>query len=76
MKNNNKIMKTFFAIALLLGTGFSFADELPPDFDIEDGVQDAPGTPIDAYLWLLIVISLGYVFFKFKKDTKKVRSTM
>lgn len=67
MKNNNKIMKTFFAIALLLVTSFSFADELPPDFDSADGVQDVQVTPIDTYIWLLIVVSLGYVFYKYRK---------
>jgi hypothetical protein len=33
-------------------------------------------TPIDHNLYLVLIIGVVYVFFKFKKFTKKVKSTL
>ena len=68
MKNNSKILKKLCAILILLATTISFAQ--PPEFDSPgttgaNNVQDA--TPIDSYVWVLILVGLGYVFYKYRK---------
>jgi hypothetical protein len=63
MINNNKIMKRFSALLLLLATSASFAQ----DTGFEDEVVD---NPIDTNIWVLILVGLGYVFYKYRKSMK------
>lgn len=65
MKNNNKIIKHFSAILMLLATSVSFAQ---PGFDSTGGTDVVDNTaPIDNYLWVLILVGLVYVFYKYRK---------
>jgi hypothetical protein len=52
---------------LLLLTVFSiagtYAQETPPP----PPGPPPPGTPVDGYLWLLLVLGIGFAFFTFRK---------
>ncbi len=60
MINNNKIIKRFSALLMLLATSASFAQGF--DDDVVDNQS-----PIDSNIWLLILVGLGYVFYKYRK---------
>jgi hypothetical protein len=60
---SSKIIKNFSAILMLLATSISFADT-PPGFG--NDVLDNPA-PIDNYVWVLLLVGLGYVFYKYRK---------
>ena len=62
MINNQKNIKTFYAILMLLATSVSFAQDEGFDEEVIDNA-----TPIDSYAWVLILVGLGYVFYKYKK---------
>jgi hypothetical protein len=64
MINNNKIMKRFSALLMLLATTATFAQE---DTGFEENVVD---NPIDTNIWVLILVGLGYVFYKYRKSMK------
>jgi hypothetical protein len=64
MINNNKIMKRFSALLMLLATSVSFAQN---DTDFTEDVVD---NPIDTNIWVLILVGLGYVFYKYRKSMK------
>ena len=64
MINNQKTRNTFSAILMLLVTSVSFAQ----DFEEEDVVDNT--APIDSYVWVLILVGLGYVFYKYRKSMK------
>jgi hypothetical protein len=57
---SSKIIKTFSAILMLLATSVSFAQDF--EEDVVDNVA-----PIDTHIWVLIVVGLGYVFYKYRK---------
>ncbi len=65
INNNNKIMKRFSALLLLLATTASFAQ----DEGFEEEVIDN-ASPIDTNIWLLLFVGLGYVFYKYRKSMK------
>jgi hypothetical protein len=65
INNNNKIMKRFSALLMLLATSASFAQE----FD-DDVLDNTTGGPIDTNIWVLILVGLGYVFYKYRKSMK------
>ena len=60
MINNQKNIKTFYAILMLLATSVSFAQDF--DDDVVDNVA-----PIDTHIWVLIVVGLGYLLYKYRK---------
>ncbi|CAN1489764.1 hypothetical protein MCEGE10_00176 [Flavobacteriaceae bacterium] len=66
MINNNKIMKRFSALLMLLATTASFA-QVGDDTSFTEDVVD---NPIDANIWMLILVGLGYVFYKYRKSMK------
>ena len=57
---SSKIIKTFSAILMLLATSVSFAQDF--EEDVVDNVA-----PIDTHILVLIVVGLGYVFYKYRK---------
>jgi hypothetical protein len=62
---NFKIIKYFSAILILLVTSVSFAQ---PGFDSTGGTDVVDNqAPIDNYLWVLILVGLVYVFYKYRK---------
>ena len=60
---SSKIIKTFSAILMLLATSVSFAQDF--EEDVVDNVA-----PIDTHIWVLIVVGLGYVLYKYSKSMK------
>ena len=66
MINNNKIMKRFSALLMLLATTASFA-QVGDDTSFTEDVVD---NPIDTNIWMLILVGLGYVFYKYRKSMK------
>ena len=65
---------TFIAVVLVQFVALTQPPPPPPDnppppgdFDGGDNPLDLP---IDTYLWVLIVIGLGYAFYKFKNHIK------
>lgn len=60
---SSKITKTFSALLILLATSASFAQGF--DDDVVDNVA-----PIDTHIWVLIVVGLGYVLYKYRKSMK------
>ena len=65
MIENQKNIKTFYALLMLLATSVSFAQ----DEDFEEEVIDN-ASPIDTNIWLLLLVGLGYVFYKYSKLRK------
>ena len=57
---NIKIIKPFIALLML----FIANDTFSQGFD--DEVIDN-GAPIDTNIWVLILVGLGYVFYKYRK---------
>jgi hypothetical protein len=37
----------------------------------DDDVQDVPASPIDDYLWILLVLGTAYVFWKLRAAQQK-----
>jgi hypothetical protein len=68
MINNNKITKRFSALLMLLATAATFAQD-GDDTGFGDNVVDNP-LPIDTNLWMLLLVGLGYVFYKYRKSMK------
>jgi hypothetical protein len=68
MINKNKITKRFSALLMLLATSVSFA-QVVDDTGFDENVQDNP-LPIDTNLWMLLLVGLGYVFYKYRKSMK------
>jgi hypothetical protein len=66
MINNNKIIKRFSALLMLLATTATFA-QVDDDTGFVDNVGD---NPIDTNIWVLILVGLGYVFYKYRKSMK------
>jgi hypothetical protein len=66
MINNNKIIKRFSALLMLLATAATFAQD-GDDTGFGDNVGD---NPIDTNIWVLILVGLGYVFYKYRKSMK------
>jgi hypothetical protein len=64
MINNNKITKRFSALLMLLATTATFAQD---GTEFVDNVGD---NPIDTNIWVLILVGLGYVFYKYRKSMK------
>ena len=65
MIKNQKNIKTFYALLMLLATSVSFAQ----DEGFEEEVIDN-ASPIDTNIWLLLLVGLGYVFYKYRKSMK------
>ncbi len=66
MIENQKNIKTFYALLMLLATTASFAQG---DTGFTEDVVDN-GAPIDTNIWVLILVGLGYVFYKYRKSMK------
>ena len=62
MINNNKIMKCFSALLMLLATSFSFAQ----GFD-EEVIDNTPAGPIDNYVILVLFLALLFAFYKIRR---------
>ena len=65
MIKNQKNTKTFSAILMLLATSVSFAQNEGFDPEVIDNAS-----PIDTNIWLLLLVGLGYVFYKYSKLRK------
>jgi len=57
---SSKIIKNFSAILMLLANSVSFAQDF--EEDVVDNVA-----PIDTHIWVLILVGLGYVLYKYRK---------
>jgi hypothetical protein len=70
----NKIKKSIFTyIALVVAPLVALAqDPDPGDFGGDPNPVDAP---IDSYVWVLIVVGLSYVFYKYRSLVSKVNKT-
>lgn len=62
--------KLIFAIVIMLLFQLNVlaapADPLPTDFGGGDNPVDAPVTPIDDYVWVLMAIGIDFTFYKYK----------
>jgi hypothetical protein len=65
MIKNQKNIKTFYALLMLLATSVSFAQDEGFDEEVIDNAS-----PIDTNIWLLLLVGLGYVFYKYRKSMK------
>ena len=65
MIKNQKNIKTFYALLMLLATSVSFAQDEGFDEEVIDNAS-----PIDTNIWLLLLVGLGYVFYKYRKSIK------
>ena len=65
MIENQKNIKTFYALLMLLATSVSFAQDESFDEEVIDNAS-----PIDTNIWLLLLVGLGYVFYKYSKLRK------
>ncbi|CAN1501453.1 hypothetical protein MCEGE10_00513 [Flavobacteriaceae bacterium] len=63
MINNQKIRKIFSSLLMLLATTATFAQDTEFPIDVVDNPS-----PIDTNLWVLILVGLGYVFYKYRKS--------
>ena len=67
----NKIKNSVFTfIAVVLVQFVALAQGGPPPPGDFGGGDNPLDLPIDTYLWVLIVIGLGYAFYKFKNRNK------
>lgn len=67
----NKIKNSVFTfIAVILVQFVALAQGGPPEPGDFGGGDNPLDIPIDTYLWVLIVIGLGYSFYKFKNHIK------
>lgn len=67
----NKIQNIVFTfIAVVLVQFVALAQENPPPPGDFGGGDNPLDLPIDTYLWVLMVIGLCYVFYKFKNRIK------
>lgn len=68
MNNIKNIVFTFIAIVLVQYlTLAQTEDSEPGEFGGGDNPVDAP---IDIYIWVLLVVGLGYVFYKYRSFLK------
>ncbi len=65
MIKNQKNIKTFYALLMLLATSVSFAQDEGFDEEVIDNAS-----PIDTNIWVLLLVGLGYVFYKYRKSMK------
>jgi hypothetical protein len=65
MIKNQKNIKTFYALLMLLATSVSFAQDEGFDEEVIDNAS-----PIDTNIWLLLLVGLGYVFYKYRSSMK------
>ena len=65
MIENQKNIKTFYALLMLLATSVSFAQDESFDEEVIDNAS-----PIDTNIWVLLLVGLGYVFYKYRKLIK------
>ena len=65
MIKNQKNINTFYALLMLLATSVSFAQDEGFDEEVIDNAS-----PIDTNIWLLLLVGLGYVFYKYRKSMK------
>ena len=65
MIENQKNIKTFYALLMLLATSVSFAQDEGFEPEVVDNAS-----PIDTNIWLLLLVGLGYVFYKYRKSMK------
>jgi hypothetical protein len=67
----NKIKNSLFTfIAVVLVQFVALAQDGPPPPGDFGGGDNPLDLPIDTYLWVLIVVGLGYAFYKFKNHIK------
>jgi hypothetical protein len=65
MIKNQKNINTFYALLMLLATSVSFAQDEGFDEEVIDNAS-----PIDTNIWVLLLVGLGYVFYKYRKSMK------
>ncbi len=63
MIENQKNIKIFYAILMLLATSVSFAQDEGFEPEVIDNAS-----PIDTNIWVLLLVGLGYVFYKYRKS--------
>lgn len=68
MKNIYK-NSSFFLILLISNLAMATPD--PDDIDGDTDPTDVSGTPIDANLWLLIVLGIAFCWWFFRKYSQK-----
>ena len=74
MKNN--VLKYYIAAFYLCSTFVLFAQPgdgngETGDSGLEGGGDTTPGAPIDGYVWVLALVGLLFVFFKFRAIYKQ-----
>jgi hypothetical protein len=64
----NKVLKYYMVAFCFCSTLGLLAQEPGSTGDGNGGLEgaDAPAAPIDNYVWVMILIGLTYVFFKYK----------
>ena len=68
----NKIKNFVFTFVALLAVQFvALAQDIIPGEPGADGVNTDPEVgPIDTYIWVLLLVGLVYVFYKYKNHIK------
>jgi hypothetical protein len=75
LKNIQKNL--FIVVFTILFPMVAFSQDTVPLADFSEGTSGLDNTtPIDHNLFIVLIIGVVYVFFKFKKYTKKVKSTL
>jgi hypothetical protein len=76
----NKIKNFVFTFVALLAVQFVALAQTDPTIPGEpggDGVNTDPEVgPIDTYIWVLLVIGLVYVFYKYRSQLKSNEHTV
>ena len=74
----NKIKNFVFTFVALLSVQFvALAQDPIPGEPGGDGVNTDPEVgPIDTYIWVLLVIGLVYVFYKYRSQLKSNEHTV
>ena len=77
----NKIKNFVFTFVALLAVQFVALAQTDPTIPGEPGGSgeanlDTPEPPIDTYIWVLLVIGLVYVFYKYRSQLKSNEHTV
>lgn len=68
--------KWIFSVVLTVLFHLTSLAQDPADFGSGDNPTDAPGAPIDGYVWVLMGIGIGFSFFKYKAIAKKSKAKL
>ena len=72
MKKIKNGVFTFITVVVVQFSALA-EDPNPGDFGDSAGDPNPTDTPLDTYLWVLLIVSLGYGFYKYRSLKPKER---